>query len=105
MIYVYKRTAGNGTEETFWSADKYSDEDMWDMACEHAESYGNYFNEDSGEFEDGDGESAEYAECWLKGTISNLKELEEHSGHLLYGNDKFEDLRAEMEKEQGFAFE
>lgn len=100
MIYIYKRHAGVGTEETFWEVDKLSDDDMWQLACEHAESYGIYFDEDAGEFLEDD-EPVDYAECWLEGTASSRKELEEYLGYLLIGEDKEEELITQIEEKLG----
>jgi len=84
-----------GTDETFTHVDSepLDDRILWDIAVDHASSYGNEY--------EGDGEWSEYseAECWLEGVATTKEELGEFSGELLFGSMTFEDLVKELEDE------
>ena len=89
MIYIYKMHAGMlGTDETFWSTEKV---DEWEYAVDHAESFGNEIDEDD-EWLEGE------PECWLEGTVTTLQELDKHLGSILRGNEREEDLVADIAK-------
>lgn len=93
-VFIYKMDAGHcGTEEAFTIVSEepllpeMEEEYLYDHATQYQEP------DEDGEWPEGD------PNIWLESTVTSLKELEEESGCILYGNDTFEELVIRLEKE------
>ena len=93
-VYVYKMDAGHcGTDTAFAIvAEKpLSDSEEQEYLYDHATSYQE--QDEDGEWPEGD------PNIWVEAVCTSLEELEEESGYILCGNDTFEGLVAELEKD------